>query len=107
MNKLITAWDYLLAHHYFNACGVSTLQEGLEVHVDVVNPKTNKVSKNPKKNTKSVVGFEVSVAVVDLDSPRGFYLAHEMRLDVWADSFEQAVIALAERVSNKSAFKGV
>lgn len=108
MNTLIEAWDYLLAHPYFNVeiprfkgSPLSVLQEGLEVHVDVVNPKTGKTSKDAKKNTKTVVGLEVCVAVEDKSNPRGFYLAHDMSLDIWADTFEDAIIMLAHRVREK------
>lgn len=108
MNTLIEAWNYLLAHPYFNVknpklqeYSISVLQEGLEVYVDVVNPKTGKTSKNAKKNTKTVVGLEVCVAVEDKSSPRGFYLAHDMSLDIWADSFDEAIIKLAHRVRAK------
>ena len=69
--------------------------------MDVVNPKTGKTSKDAKKNTKTVVGLEVCVAVKDKSKPRGFYLAHDMSLDVWADTFEDAIIMLAHRVREK------
>lgn len=114
MNAFVAAWDHLLTHPLFTHqhrdvlknplfthADISLFQEGLEVHVCLVDPATNLESEDESKNTKALVGLEVCVAVEDKSCPRGFYLAHDMSLDLWGDSFEDAIIALSALVRDR------
>ena len=69
----------------------------LDIDVQKINPKTNKIDDNEKLNTKVEVWLECGRYVIDehFDSP---IHEHDIRLDCGGNTFEEAIIGLANLV---------
>ena len=81
------AWMFLSDHKIFNGlfeCGLYTV-------VVKVNPQTNEIDDDPSKNTKVQVWLEHGPY-------EGFEHTHDINLDCGGDTFEEAIIRLAELV---------
>lgn len=82
-----------LKGNYFYNC--------LDIDVVKVNPETNVMETEKDKthlNTKTQVWLEFGEAFVDLDDSDNVQFNHDHRLDCGADTFEEAIIELANLV---------
>lgn len=77
-------------NNYFVRC--------LDVEVVKVNPETNTVDNDTSKNTKTQVWLEFGAAFLALDISEHVRFEHDTRLDCGADTFEEAIINLANLV---------
>ena len=81
------AWDFLFEHKMFRR----HFRELLYIMVVKVNPLTNEVDDDQTKNTKTQVWLEVGPWSEQ-------YHTHDWDLDCGGDTFEEAIIKLAELV---------
>ncbi len=97
MNRFYEAWQFLAGHPVFvreddlfkepsNWC----FMRNLDIEVVKVNPSTNMIDDNESENIKPVVWLEC-----------GTHDDHDIDLDCGGDSFEEAIIELAELVEKK------
>ena len=102
------SWRFLVNHpmtrgddlydNYFYSC--------LDIYVEKVNPETNKCDEDNEKNTKTQVWLEFGPWVKWIElSPFEQKIAHpegtpshDVALDSDADTFEEAICLLAEKV---------
>jgi hypothetical protein len=74
--------------------------EALDIYVEKVNPDTNSIDDDDNKNTKTAVWLETGGQVPEEERiPIGcspFY--HDINLDCGGDTFEEAIIKLANLV---------
>ena len=93
------AWRYLYKHPSFNDnkdykyC----FQDCLDIEVVKVNPITNSISNNGKFNTKTKIWLECGGYEYDKNIGREI-LYHDIRLDCGGNTFEKAIIKLANLV---------
>lgn len=96
MNKFMDSWDYLYNLDAVHANGINYFNRCLHIIPMKVNPETNEVDTvDISKNTKTVIWLEFGRAVYDVCSRRAI-IFHDINLDCGADTFEQAIINLAE-----------
>ena len=79
--------------NYFDRC--------LDVEVVKVNPETNILETDWKKvhlNTKTQIWLEFGEAYLDVDEDTNVQFIHDYNLDCSADTFEEAIIELANLV---------
>lgn len=87
-----TAWDFLQGHKIFN----DQFNCGLWTEVVKVDPKINAINFDVSKNTKVQIWLEHG----PYDKEWGG-CTHDLDLDCGGDTFEDAIIKLAELVKNK------
>lgn len=90
--EFIDAYKYLINADIFDG----KFLEGLDLMVIKVNPETNEWDCNSLLNTKTVIWFEHG----PYDSKTGMW-SHDTDLDCGGDTFEEAIINLAELVKKK------
>ena len=95
ITNVYDAYRFLKSHPVFNGW----FQIGLDVDVVKTNPDTRCIDDDFSKNTFTQVWLECSVYDSDLDA--SFPLAHDYELDCGGDSFEDALVKLAELVLEK------
>lgn len=76
--------------NYFDDC--------LDIFVAKVNPETLREEDDKSLNTKTQVWLEFGGASVDLDDNHKVQISHDWNLDCGADTFEEAIIQLANLV---------
>lgn len=76
--------------NYFNDC--------LDIYVAKVNPETLIEEDDKSLNTKTQVWLEFGSAFLDLDDNEKIQFEHDYNLDCGADTFEEAIIILANLV---------
>ena len=97
MNRFYDAWQFLAGHPVFVRID-DMIQEpsswyfmrNLDIEVVKVTPSTNRISDKESENTKTVVWLEC-----------GTNDDHDLDLDCGGDTFEEAIIELAELVRKK------
>lgn len=89
------AWSYLNNHELFlNELGISDFANSIDIEVVKVNPETMEISDNDDENTKVQVWLECNFY-------DGEYYHHDLDLDCGGDTFEEAIVNLAELVYKK------
>lgn len=105
-----TAWWWLVDHPYYEDlehiefCGIirvepseeSVFTRTLDIHVTRVDPVTGTVEDDPKRNTHKVIWLESGAWVKD--EVFGWMASHDCDLDCGGDTYEEAILALAELV---------
>jgi hypothetical protein len=97
------AWWYLYGHSAFTYIHPEykvewgSFQECLDIDVQKVNPKTNRIENDEDLNTKTVVWLECGEYIYD-EHIKDFTPCHDIRLDCGGDTFEEAIIKLANLV---------
>jgi hypothetical protein len=77
---------------------MGSFQQALYIMVVKVNPETNAIDYDRSKNTKTQVWLESGAYVYD-DIVDDYVSSHDIRLDTGGDTFEEAIINLANLVS--------
>lgn len=95
---VVKAWSYLENHSMFaehikgTDLSVSHFSQCLDIQPVKVNPVTHEISDNAEDNTKVEIWLEAGPWVSHSDT------THDDELDCGADTFENAIILLAESV---------
>lgn len=96
MNNFIDSWNYLYNLDAVKANGVNYFNRCLKIIPIQINPETNEVDvTDSSKNTKTVIWLEFGRAIYNAYAGRAI-IFHDINLDCGADTFEQAIIKLAE-----------
>lgn len=97
VSNFYEAYTFLEEHHIFEDPRSKTPEFGQALDLDVVkvNPETNSISDNDEENTKVQVWLECGPYVKE-DDFEGY--THDINLDCGADTFEEAIIELANLV---------
>ena len=91
-----TSWEFLRKHKMFvDMWGDNIFLSTLSVDVVKVNPETNSIDRDRSKNTKVQVWLETGPYIIE--DNKG-YCTHDIELDCSGDTFEEAIIKLAELV---------
>ena len=97
--------DFYEAFHYLNSHPIfhgHFLSGCLEIDVVKVDPATNRIEYDEEKNTKTAVWFEACLYNPEnSDSPYDTNFCLDPALCCGGDSFEEAIIELAEKVKEK------
>ena len=100
MKDFYKAWHYLANHkHFEDKRSPLTFEECLDIDVVKVNPSTKSVDDNEKLNTETNVWLECGKMVFD-KNVGGMIMSHDIRMDCGAETFEKAIIKLANIVEN-------
>lgn len=106
------AWWFLDGHPVFvetfsHGLTLPNFQRALDIHVAKVSPKSNHVCDDNRKNTKTRIWLECGpwesakeMIPKGVKIQKGFYgtFSHDIKLDCGADTFEEAIIKLANLV---------
>ena len=76
--------------NYFDRC--------LSISVVKINPETDEIDTNMSNNTKTEVWLEFGRAFIDYSITDDVMFEHDYRLDCEGDTFEEAIIKLANLV---------
>ena len=76
--------------NYFDRC--------LSISVVKINPETDEIDTNMSNNTKTEVWLEFGRAFIDYNTTDSVMFEHDYRLDCGGDTFEEAIIKLANLV---------
>ena len=76
--------------NYFDRC--------LSISVVKINPETGEIDANMSNNTKTEVWLEFGRAFIDYSITDDVMFEHDYRLDCGGDTFEEAIIKLANLV---------
>ena len=76
--------------NYFDRC--------LSISVVKINPETGEIDANMSNNTKTEVWLEFGRAFIDYSITDDVMFEHDYRLDCEGDTFEEAIIKLANLV---------
>ena len=76
--------------NYFDRC--------LSISVVKINPETDEIDANMSNNTKTEVWLEFGRAFIDYNTTDSVMFEHDYRLDCEGDTFEEAIIKLANLV---------
>ena len=76
--------------NYFDRC--------LSISVVKINPETGEIDANMSNNTKTEVWLEFGRAFIDYNITDDVMFEHDYRLDWGGDTFEEAIIKLANLV---------
>ena len=76
--------------NYFDRC--------LSISVVKINPETDEIDANMSNNTKTEVWLEFGRAFIDYNTTDSVMFEHDYRLDCGGDTFEEAIIKLANLV---------
>ena len=76
--------------NYFDRC--------LSISVVKINPETDEIDTNMSNNTKTEVWLEFGRAFIDYNTTDSVIFEHDYRLDCEGDTFEEAIIKLANLV---------
>lgn len=104
-NKFYDSWKWLDHHIYFSAWtdyfNTSYFEVSLNIDVVKVNPETNEIDDDSKKNTKVQVWLECGDPILDENNRWQGDCSHDPKLDVGGDTFEEAIIKLSELVKKE------
>ncbi len=97
------AWE---AYHFLNGHGVrghydTSFIDVLDVFVAKVNPETCEIDDDPTKNTKVEVWLESGAGYCEPHPIVGSVPLHDWDIDCGGDTFEEAIMKLAENVREK------
>ena len=94
--------DFYEAFHYLNSHPMfheHFLMGCLDIEVVKVDPVTNRIENDQKRNTKTAVWLEAGRYYPEATgSPHDPKFGHNPYLDCGGDSFEEAIIKLAKKV---------
>ena len=76
--------------NYFDRC--------LSISVVKINPETGEIDANMSNNTKTEVWHEFGRACIEYNKTDSVMFEHDYRLDCESDTFEEAIIKLANLV---------
>lgn len=106
--NFVESWEYLNQHHMFSyqdvdlqvRCG--SFKKALDIDVAVVDPVTLRIEDEPERNTLPQVWLECGPYVRVYHMQMGSFMpSHDIDLDCGANTFEEAIIKLAELVQAK------
>lgn len=80
-------------------CMINYFDKCLDISVVKVNPKTNEIDTKMDNNTKTEVWLEFGRAFIDYSITDNVMFEHDYRLDCGADTFEKAIVKLANLVN--------
>lgn len=86
------AYNFLEYHEIFKC----RFLEGLDLLVVKVDPETNSIENDSSRNTKTRIWLKAGPCLCD--DPNGVLWGHDFNLDCAGDTFEEAIIKLAELV---------
>ena len=106
-------WNWLLDHPYYTdhehiewgigkgveVCPESVFRRTLDIYVVKVNPISKRVSLNHTENTHTEIWLESGAWVKDLHM--GWMASHDYELDCGGDTYEEAIMNLAQLVLTK------
>ena len=92
--------DFYEAYHFLEKADIfdGKFLKGLDIMVVKVNPATNEWDKNTVLNTKTCIWLEHGPYIGENDCCEW---SHDLDFDCGGDTFEEAIIRLAELVKNK------
>lgn len=97
MLKIYEAWDFLQNHSIYNLGNCPwRFQDSLDIDVLKVNPKSKKIKDDKKLNTLSQVYIESGPFMINKNNE--YCMSHDVRLDSSGETFEKAIINLAQKV---------
>ena len=103
MKKIIdfyNAWNFIYEHpNFVDKYGFSLLDSELWIDVVKVNPETNSIDDDNSKNTKTKVWLEFGP--MSYEKNLGIIPTHDSDLDCGGDTFEEAIIELANLILEK------
>lgn len=98
------AWWFLSEHPHFEMKNkyfkTSMFAQSLSIDVQKVNPNTCSIDEDEKENTKVEIWLECGPQLYNEITKR-FEPSHEVDLDCGGDTFEEAIINLANIVNEK------
>ncbi len=100
-NDFCYAYNYLKNNPvtFMYGCRLlSFFDDCLYINIKKVNPKTNKIDEDESKNIKNRVFLEFG-PYKQIDGE--WQICHDVDLDVSADTFEKAIVLLANKVREK------
>lgn len=103
--NVVDAWEYLITTKVFWCEGMdpgtefwgNAFMQSLDIDVVLVNPETGEIDDDEMKNTKPEVWFECGEPYFD-ERTRRIQTYHNVHFDCGGDTFENAVITLANIV---------
>ena len=98
-NDFHEAFNFLEKHPIFNIDGYTFFNKALEIEVVKVNPETEEIDCDKKLNTLTQVWLETGPVDTYEDSLVSY--SHDYDLDCGANTFEEAIIELANLVCKK------
>lgn len=104
------AWVFLFEHpafmdKEFPELNCSIFVKYLDIDIIKINPKTNIIDDDKNKNTKKRIRLEACTQEY-CDDIKDFCPSHDIDLDCGADTFEKAIIKMANKVLKKYGVKG-
>lgn len=104
-NNFYDAWWFLQEHPAFKYINPKYPKSGewgffeecLDIDVQKVNPKTKRIDNDEKLNTKVEVWLECGEYLFD-EHNKEYLPCHDIQLDCGGDTFEEAIINLANLV---------
>lgn len=94
------AWHFILNHPCFeDNFGQSLLYRNLDIEVVKVNPETETIEDDVSKNTATRVWLEFGP--MSLEGDLGMVCTHDPDLDCGGNTFEEAIIELANLILDK------
>lgn len=98
------AWHYLHNHEYFKhpeyGKSLSAFSPSLYIMVVRVNPEKDEIDDDNNQNTKTQVWLECGGWMID-PYTQTYTTCHDPELDTGGDTFEEAIINLANLVRNR------
>ncbi len=89
------SWEYLNSLEAVYVNGINRIDRALDIEVVKVNPLTNEIDNNELLNTKVEVWLEFGKVEFDEDM-KCVVAWHDYDLDCGGNTFEEAIIELAE-----------
>jgi hypothetical protein len=106
IEKFYKAWHFLENHPIYNINNTDNkFLDNLNIMVVKVNPETNEIDDNDEKNIKVQIWLESGPIIIERIGHGCGYsnkieYCHDINLDCGADTFEEAIIKLAELVKS-------
>ena len=105
-DDFLSAYHWLEQHPAFRSPkGPSLFDEGLNVDIMAVNPKTNKIEDDTRLNTKARIWLEHGSAYYEEREYGNYHTRHDTDLDCSGDTFEEAIMNLADKVHEHYGWK--
>lgn len=99
-DKFYESWLFIQQHPKFMYGDLETFPFGMDIMVVKVNPETKRIDDDDAKNTLTQVWLEYGPYEMEGDSIRTAP-SHDPELDSGRDTFEEAIIELAQLVKEK------
>lgn len=84
-----------------NSLNINCFHQSLQIEVQKVCPKTNRIMKNKNRNTKTVVWLESGEPYYD-EGTKSIKTYHNIDYDCGGNTFEEAILNLANIVYEKN-----